>query len=67
MLIEGRRGEVTAVCEICETKAAVMESREIAILRLMRTQWRVRTQNGLTRTWCPVCQTAPSVPVIKVE
>jgi len=61
-LIEGRRGDVTAMCEVCKMSSiAVMESREIAILRLMRSEWRVRTVSGVTYTWCPTCQTAPGV------
>jgi hypothetical protein len=67
MLIEVRPGEFVAACDDCEERSSPVEgSREVAILRLMRTRWRVRSEGGATHTWCPTCQTMPSIPALKV-
>lgn len=67
MLIDRGRGEFVAVCEDCETASNPLgQTREIAILRLMRTRWRVRSGESVARTWCPCCQSSPSIPIIKV-
>ena len=67
MLIERGPSEFVAVCEECDERSLpVPESREHALLKLMRTRWRVKTENHVVRTWCPSCQSLPSIPVMKV-
>jgi hypothetical protein len=67
MLVERRPGEYVAVCDDCEELSFGLEgSREVAILRFMRAGWRVRSENGSTHTWCPGCQTRPSLPGIRL-
>lgn len=67
MLIEQRPGEFVATCEDCgEASAPIESSQEVAVLRLMRSRWRVRTSEGCRQTWCPSCQTASSIPALKI-
>jgi hypothetical protein len=67
MLIERSPNEYVAVCEDCDEPSLPMpESREHALLRLMRTRWRVKTDHHVTRTWCPSCHSLPSIPMMKV-
>lgn len=69
MLIEREPGEFVAVCEDCdEASLPIPESREHALLRLMRGRWRVKTDshNQVTRTWCPTCYAFPSIPTMRV-
>jgi hypothetical protein len=65
MLVERRPGEFSATCDTCEASSGAEPSREHAILKLMRSGWRVRMEDGETRTWCAECQTSPSIPVVK--
>jgi len=67
MLSEHGRAGYVAVCEECEeTSSPIEATREVAVLRLMRARWRVRTDEGVTRTWCAACQTVPSVPNLRL-
>ena len=66
MLIERGPSEYVAVCEDCdEASLPIPESREHALLRLMRGRWRVKTDNHVTKTWCPSCHSLPSIPVMR--
>jgi hypothetical protein len=66
MLVERGPREYVAKCEDCDEASPPMtESRELALLRLMRMRWRVRTEHRSTRTWCPSCHVAPSIPVMR--
>ena len=66
MLQERGPTEFVAICEDCEEPSiSFLGSREMAVLRLMRSRWRVRTDTQGTRTWCPTCQTTPSIPIMK--
>ena len=66
MLIERGPNEYEAVCEDCDDRSLPLsESREHALLRLMRTRWRVKTEHEVTRTWCPGCHALPSIPRMK--
>ena len=67
MLIERGPGEYVAVCEDCdEASLPIPESREHAVLRLMRSRWRIRTEDAVTRTWCPHCHLLPSIPAMRI-
>jgi hypothetical protein len=67
MLIEGGPDEYVAVCEDCDERSLpIPESREHALLRLMRGHWRLKTEHHVTRTWCPTCYGLPSIPVMKI-
>lgn len=66
MLVESGPNEYVARCEECDESSLPMpESREHALLRLMRMRWRIRTEHRATRTWCPHCHSAPSIPVMR--
>ena len=66
-MFERGPNEYVAVCEDCDqTSLPCPESREHAQLRLMRARWRVRSEDGVTKTWCPSCHAAPSIPVMRV-
>lgn len=67
MLVERGPDEYEAVCEDCDERSLPLpESREHALLRLMRAHWRVKTERQSTRTWCPSCCSLPSIPVMKI-
>jgi len=67
MLKEHRPGEYVAVCDACEEASAPFTgSREVALLRLMRSGWRLRTHDRTTQTWCPCCLTMPPIPSMKI-
>ena len=67
MLIERGPSEYVAVCEDCDVRSLPLsESREHALLRLMRSRWRVKTDHAVTHTWCPECHALPSIPLMKV-
>jgi hypothetical protein len=66
MLKQRGPSEYVAVCEDCdEASLPIPESREHAVLRLMRARWRVRTEDEVTRTWCPHCHSLPSIPALR--
>jgi hypothetical protein len=67
MLIEQGHAAFVAICEDCEeTSSPIGASREVAVLRLMRARWRLKSfGDRATRTWCPSCQTVPSVSTIR--
>lgn len=67
MLIERGPSEYMAVCEDCdEASLPIPESREHAVLRLMRARWRVKSDDNVTKTWCPQCHSLPSIPIMKI-
>src|SRR5687768_12618396 len=61
MLIEQGHAAFVAICEDCEEPSSPIDaSREVAVLRLMRARWRLKSfGDRATRTWCPSCQTVP--------
>jgi hypothetical protein len=68
MLKKERATDYVAHCESCdEVSPPFVGSKELAVLRLMRLRWRVRTESGETHTWCPSCHTAPSIPPFRAE
>lgn len=68
MLKEECAAEFVALCEDCEEASPpIVGSQEMAILRLMRMRWRLRTGSSGTRTWCPHCHTSPSITPLRAH